>query len=107
MKNLSKKNLRIDKEVIASLSEGEMQSVVGGSEIVPEPETVTVCPTQLNSDCARSCATIPPIDTERTFCLISTDCVVEDSDVCPYTSPCVSDDCPESYTCQVTATKYC
>ena len=51
MKNLSKKNLRIDKEVIASLSENEMQSVVGGNGTLPPPESMEVkCPSQLYTE---------------------------------------------------------
>ena len=56
MKKISRKNLSLDKEVIASLSESEMQSVVGGSKILPPSESMEVKgPSQLYTECGPNC----------------------------------------------------
>lgn len=59
MKKIAKKNLKLDKEVIASLSENEMLKATGGDgTFVPE----SICTETWNEDC------IMPIPPTKTLC---------------------------------------
>lgn len=72
MKKIAKKNLKLDKEVIASLSENEMVGVTGGG-IPPETKDNPRCPAPM-TDKPNCTETINkecqlPMHTEEFFCV--------------------------------------
>lgn len=79
MKKISKKNLRLNKEVVASLSENEMQKVVGGDVTGKDTANESICICALSKvpkDCfgyTHVCAESQLADCTKR-CMVSTNC---------------------------------
>lgn len=103
MKKIAKKNLKLDKEVIASLSENEMVKVTGGGNSrYPEcPLSDTnKCPVPVLTNDLKCITIYPPVRyTEEPGCryTVTSVNVVCDPPIA------LSDECPESRFCLVSA----
>lgn len=97
MKKISKKNLRLNKEVVASLSENEMQKVVGGDVTGKDTANESICICAL-SKVPKDCPSYAHVCAEsRDYCMVSENC--KTLDCSPYLSEKNTDCCYKTQDC--------
>lgn len=103
MKKVAKKNLKLDKEVIASLSENEMVKVTGGgkSEVLPALSRNNDCPVPFSkqADCPTFYTKQAACPTVSQGCPVSVDCFPP--------SELISSECTKGDECYLPGTMDC